>query len=178
MALWLWLVLIKHVQTRRATPDEPGGTAEPDILPFRGHREAPPLTGSAEQEPEPTPVIGPTAAPETPPVSQLPSIPEPSIPVSERVARWEAESHRRVEAERRAVPEPRLDPDPLDLEPRPDPDPSGQAPAGAPGTAETHPAGHPTDGHPTEARPTDGHPAEGPAQRTPPRRSPSERMTP
>ncbi|MEU7900007.1 DUF2637 domain-containing protein [Nonomuraea sp. NPDC049152] len=110
VALWLWLVMIKHVHARREPADAAERTAERDIVPFRGPSEAPPLAGTAEQEPEePTPVVGPTPAPETPPV--------PPIPVSEeRVAPWQPEQGRTTEPQ--AVPKPRTDPDP-DLDPAP-----------------------------------------------------------
>lgn len=82
IGLWLWLLMIKHVQAAKpVTPDD--GTAEQDLVPFRGAKStqsAPPLEQAPEHEPElePTPVIGPTPAPETPP-----------IPAAERESRWE-----------------------------------------------------------------------------------------
>ncbi|WP_219515691.1 DUF2637 domain-containing protein [Nonomuraea ceibae] len=94
VALWLWLLLIKHVQDRRTSgaderPDED------DIVPFhRAPENAPEITpetapaaprqaaAPAAEEPrgrlEPTPVVGPTPAPETP-------------PISERVTHWQAQ---------------------------------------------------------------------------------------
>ncbi len=98
VALWLWLLLIKHVQARRSSPTSDDGTDPHDIVPFDagvrtepaprpgGHHEiSPPLgTPSAAVPPprratplESTPVVGPTAAPETP-------------PISEQVTRWHA----------------------------------------------------------------------------------------
>ncbi|MFE3455246.1 DUF2637 domain-containing protein [Nonomuraea sp. NPDC059194] len=138
VALWLWLVMIKHVQARRG-PDEPAeGTAERDIVPFRGPREAPPLVGTAEQEPEPTPVIGPTPAPETPPV--------PPIPVSQRVTRWESEPT--GTAEPQAVPKPRTEPAPTLRTRAPDP---AEAPSAAPHFTKTNPTAAPTAAsHPAE----------------------------
>ncbi|MEU8252136.1 DUF2637 domain-containing protein [Nonomuraea sp. NPDC048916] len=74
LALWLWLLLIKHVQDRRAPhADADDGTAEHDLVPFHrgGPAEAPPpLARTAQPVLEPTPVVGPTAAPETPPISE------------------------------------------------------------------------------------------------------------
>lgn len=120
VALWLWLVLIKHVQSRRVTVDErepeddivpfhgphptpPADrapalpldrTPEPDL--DGTHRPGPARTPESDLEHarhelertsrhdlESTPVVGPTPAPETPPVF--------TIPVSERVTRWELE---------------------------------------------------------------------------------------
>ncbi|QYC38380.1 hypothetical protein Nocox_03755 [Nonomuraea coxensis DSM 45129] len=91
VALWLWLLLIKHVQSGgrmaggRVAGSEDDGAAETDIVPFRRGRGAaeagpPPLvatgtagsvtsTAAAAAVLEPTPVVGPTPAPETPPVS-------------------------------------------------------------------------------------------------------------
>lgn len=76
LALWLWLLLIKHVQGRRGLTAEHDAerTAEQDLVPFnRPHPQAdtPPSLATASAAPvlEPTPVVGPTAAPETPPVS-------------------------------------------------------------------------------------------------------------
>ncbi|WP_433512933.1 DUF2637 domain-containing protein [Nonomuraea sp. CA-143628] len=82
IALWLWLLLIKHVQARRtSTDDDDDGTAEQDIVPFHRNRPAedpPPLTKPLHHPVlETTPVIGPTPAPETPPISA-------------RVTRWPA----------------------------------------------------------------------------------------
>lgn len=98
VALWLWLLLIKHVQARRSSPTSDDGTDPHDIVPFDagvrtepaprpgGHHEIPPPLGtpSAAVPPprratplESTPVVGPTAAPETP-------------PISEQVTRWHA----------------------------------------------------------------------------------------
>ncbi|MEV0581465.1 DUF2637 domain-containing protein [Nonomuraea sp. NPDC050310] len=70
VALWMWLVLIKHVQERRA---DSRSTAEQDLVPFRRDAAAPPpLPADGEElevtEHEPTPVVGPTPAPETPPL--------------------------------------------------------------------------------------------------------------
>ncbi|WP_327087795.1 DUF2637 domain-containing protein [Nonomuraea sp. NBC_01738] len=70
VALWLWLLLINHVQARRsAVPDEV--EAGQDLVPFHRVAVAPPLEEVAahEHEPEPTPLVGPTAAAETPAIS-------------------------------------------------------------------------------------------------------------
>ncbi|WP_431902809.1 hypothetical protein [Nonomuraea sp. bgisy101] len=183
VALWLWLVMIKQVQARREQADAVEGTAERDIVPFRGPREAPPLTdAAAEPEPEePTPVVGPTPAPETPPVpatparETTPALETPSIPVSERVTRWHSEPGRTAEPQ--AVPKPRTDPDPeLDLYPGPavetrSPEPVPQDPAPAEqdrqvhASAETQPVdpepAHPETAPPatTQAQPVDPEPA-------------------
>ncbi|MEV0203037.1 DUF2637 domain-containing protein [Nonomuraea sp. NPDC050691] len=87
VALWLWLLLIKHVQERRSVRDDDrdDDADERDLVPFpRGRAaDAPPplseapLTEPVEQVLEPTPVVGPTPAPETP-------------PISEQVTRWPA----------------------------------------------------------------------------------------
>ncbi|MFB4294583.1 hypothetical protein ACBI99_43580 [Nonomuraea sp. ATR24] len=106
VALWLWLLLIKHVQDRRTS----GGGERPDeddIVPFhRAPENAPEITpetapaapqqaaAPAAEEPrgrlEPTPVVGPTPAPETP-------------PISERVTHWQAQEPK---AEEPKAPEP------------------------------------------------------------------------
>ncbi|MFC4118479.1 DUF2637 domain-containing protein [Nonomuraea zeae] len=116
VALWLWLLLIKHVQAYRGGGhDADAAAAEQDIVPF--HRTHPPETppplparASAPVVLEPTPVVGPTAAPETPPVSA-------------RVTEWPAASERGAEPE----PEPELprpEPEPApEPEPRPEPEP-------------------------------------------------------
>ncbi|GAA3205733.1 DUF2637 domain-containing protein [Nonomuraea roseoviolacea] len=81
VALWLWLLLIKHVQNRRSVRDDDldDDGDERDLVPFpRGRAldappplsETPPLTEPLEQVLEPTPVVGPTPAPETPPISE------------------------------------------------------------------------------------------------------------
>ncbi|NUW38101.1 DUF2637 domain-containing protein [Nonomuraea sp. SMC257] len=81
VALWLWLLLIKHVQDRRSVRDDDRDDDgdERDLVPFpRGRAvdappplsEAPPLTEPLEQVLEPTPVVGPTPAPETPPIPE------------------------------------------------------------------------------------------------------------
>ncbi|GAA2215167.1 hypothetical protein GCM10009850_106340 [Nonomuraea monospora] len=70
LALWLWLLLIKHVRgPERAEAADHG--AEQDLVPFHRPQAAPPLATEAPAPGllEPTPVVGPTAAPETPPVS-------------------------------------------------------------------------------------------------------------
>ncbi|MFI7705747.1 DUF2637 domain-containing protein [Nonomuraea sp. NPDC049480] len=118
VALWLWLLLIKHVQAHRG-PDggEDDGTAEPDIVPFHRGRPAetpPPLvTGAPAPVMESTPLVGPTAAPETPPVpaheppirpqethvpgdgprvpAHDPPAPAHDAPISAQVAEWRAE---------------------------------------------------------------------------------------
>ncbi|MEV0144694.1 MULTISPECIES: DUF2637 domain-containing protein [unclassified Nonomuraea] len=103
VALWLWLLLIKHVQDRRSVRDsardgdraddgEQGGEA--DLVPFpRGRAadtppplsETPPLTEPVQQVLEPTPVVGPTPAPETPPISErVTSWPTPEPAASDR----------------------------------------------------------------------------------------------
>lgn len=89
VALWIWLLLIKHVQARRVSDGgEDDGTAEPDIVPFHRGRNAqtpPPLVTEAPAPVmEPTPLVGPTAAPETPPV------PAYDAPISAQVAEWRA----------------------------------------------------------------------------------------
>ncbi|RVX46995.1 uncharacterized protein DUF2637 [Nonomuraea polychroma] len=99
VALWLWLLMIKNVQGRRASRDDEGddGTREPDIVPFHRGRPAetpPPLVPEAPAPVmEPTPLVGPTAAPETPPVPAqdrpLASA-EEQLPVSARVTEWPA----------------------------------------------------------------------------------------
>ncbi|MEV0597091.1 DUF2637 domain-containing protein [Nonomuraea cavernae] len=87
LALWLWLLLIKHVQDRRTSvTHDDDRTAEHDLVPFHrgGAAEAPPpLVPTAQPVLEPTPVVGPTAAPETP-------------PISERVTSWSTSEPARV----------------------------------------------------------------------------------
>ncbi|GGO68223.1 DUF2637 domain-containing protein [Nonomuraea cavernae] len=74
LALWLWLLLIKHVQDRRGSvKHDDDRTAEHDLVPFHrggGAEAPPPLVPTAQPVLEPTPVVGPTAAPETPPISE------------------------------------------------------------------------------------------------------------
>ncbi|MGP3965209.1 DUF2637 domain-containing protein [Nonomuraea sp. 3N208] len=102
VALWLWLLMIKHVQAHRGAEEEEGddGTGEPDIVPFHRGRPAetpPPLVAEAPAPViEPTPLVGPTAAPETPPVpaQERPSVSaEDRPPVSARVTEWPAREH-------------------------------------------------------------------------------------
>lgn len=108
VALWLWLLLIKHVQARRSPSTGDDGTDPHDIVPFDvgvatetaprpggQHETPPPLVTPSDTVPPPrrptpleaTPVVGPTAGPETP-------------PISEQVIRWHA------------APEPAPDPRP------------------------------------------------------------------
>ncbi|MFD1537462.1 DUF2637 domain-containing protein [Nonomuraea guangzhouensis] len=120
LALWLWLLLIKHVQGRRTSmDDDDDGTAEQDIVPFHRGRPAdtpPPLTQPLHPVLETTPVVGPTAAPETPPISA-------------QVTRWPATPDQEPEFEdrrdREALTEPGAPPRPRqqadDLPPEPDP---------------------------------------------------------
>jgi hypothetical protein len=129
VGLWLWLLLIKHVQAHRgAGHDEGSAAVEQDILPFhRAHpAETPPPLPQNAPPPvlEPTPIVGPTAAPETPPVSTRvtewpvpreqdaePALPEPAPqPASEPAPQPEPEP----------VPEPEPAPEP---EPVPEPAP-------------------------------------------------------
>ncbi|TMR89888.1 DUF2637 domain-containing protein [Nonomuraea basaltis] len=105
VALWLWLLLIKHVQDHRAPEDgeHEEGTAEPDIVPFHPARPAetpPPLVTEAPAPVmESAPLVGPTAAPETPPIPagekhvserEMPVL-ELETPISEQVAEWRAQ---------------------------------------------------------------------------------------
>lgn len=73
LGLWLWLLLIRHVQDRRAAAGDGADDEEDDLVPFRRTRTSeapPPLAPPAQPVLEPMPVVGPTPAPETPPVSE------------------------------------------------------------------------------------------------------------
>jgi hypothetical protein len=73
LGLWLWLLLIRHVQDRRAASGDGTDDEEDDLVPFRRTRTSeapPPLAPPAQPVLEPMPVVGPTPAPETPPVSE------------------------------------------------------------------------------------------------------------
>ncbi|MCK2214986.1 DUF2637 domain-containing protein [Actinomadura sp. ATCC 31491] len=104
VALWIWLLMIKHVQAGgRGGAREEDEEDEADLVPFhrRGTAEAgpPPLVTEApplvtEAPPlmtdapapvlEPTPVVGPTPAPETPPVSPYETVDAPMRDEDER----------------------------------------------------------------------------------------------
>ncbi|MEV4171956.1 DUF2637 domain-containing protein [Nonomuraea sp. NPDC049709] len=118
LALWLWLLLIKHVQAHRAQGSGEGDdrTAEQDIVPFhrpQSQAETPPPLATQAPVPvlEPTPVVGPTAAPETPPVST-------------RVSEWPVQEEKEPELEPQPQPEPEPEPHPEpEREPEPEPEP-------------------------------------------------------
>ncbi|MEV1003594.1 DUF2637 domain-containing protein [Nonomuraea sp. NPDC050202] len=106
LALWLWLLLIKHVRGPERAEHE-DRTAEQDIVPFHRPETAPPLAAEAPAPVlEPTPVVGPTAAPETPPVSA-------------RVSEWPMQEK---ELAAQPVPEPEPEPERVP-EPEPEPEP-------------------------------------------------------
>ncbi|ACZ83971.1 DUF2637 domain-containing protein [Streptosporangium roseum] len=128
LALWLWLLLIKHAAARRAAADaRPAGHGR-DIVPFPdadlataehparpGHpvhpvhhpvaevvldpQAAPPLESAPHHDlPAGVPVVGPTPAPETPEIGELPepaTVPGPApepylepVPAPEKPVRW------------------------------------------------------------------------------------------
>ncbi|MER7505933.1 hypothetical protein AB0L05_34650 [Nonomuraea pusilla] len=159
VALWVWLLLIKHVQTARAAADAAGPAAgaggEDDIVPFRrtgAAEEAPPLTAyPAEQVLRPTPVVGPTPAPETPPVSEPRPVsvtrpPAETSPVSERVTEWPAATARAAARE----PESRRK---QDAEPGPLPAPPATEPAPGPERRPRPAARETAEPEPKEAEP-------------------------
>ncbi|MFI6922081.1 DUF2637 domain-containing protein [Nonomuraea spiralis] len=116
VALWLWLLLIKHVQAHRGAARE---EEDDDIVPFHPGRAAgtpPPLVTEAPAPVlEPTPLVGPTAAPETPPVS---------TGVSEWAVRQEPEAAPTRALAPAAEPEPEPEPEPQpEPEPEPEPEP-------------------------------------------------------
>ncbi|SEN41011.1 hypothetical protein [Nonomuraea pusilla] len=136
VALWVWLLLIKHVQTARAADAADGAAGaggEDDIVPFRrtgAPEEAPPLTAyPAEQVLRPTPVVGPTPAPETPPVSEPRPVsetrpPAETTPVSERVTEWPAATARAAAREPESRRKQDSEPGPLPAPPAEEPAPS------------------------------------------------------
>ncbi|MFI9594323.1 DUF2637 domain-containing protein [Nonomuraea sp. NPDC052265] len=113
LALWLWLLLIKHVQAHRGAAHEED---DDDLVPFHPGRAAdtpPPLVTEAPPPVlESTPLVGPTAAPETPPVSA-------------HVSEWQAVPQEpEPEPEPEPVPEPAPEPEPVpEPEPETEPEP-------------------------------------------------------
>ncbi|MFI7452065.1 DUF2637 domain-containing protein [Nonomuraea sp. NPDC049714] len=209
VALWLWLLLIKHVQARRPAPTGDDGTDPHDIVPFDGgvrteaaprpgghHETPPPLVTPSDAVPPPrrpvttpleaTPVVGPTAAPETPPISEQVTrwhaTPEPARDpdLDPTEGSGAARGHERDDTPQPASkpdaqhvpqpePEPRFDPAPQpEPEPQPqrepEPTPAGREPAeherrGLEGWEhEDHrPDGREREGHGPEDREREGH---------------------
>ncbi|MGI5268869.1 DUF2637 domain-containing protein [Nonomuraea sp. CA-218870] len=144
LGLWLWLLLIKHVRAGRGSAHEDDGTEERDIVPFRRGVEAdrtaelprpagprpgdgpPPLETVAPVTPAllETPIAGPTPAPETPPVSEQVTRPEP--PASSPTPEPEPELERPASSV-----EPEREPEPVQ-EPEPEPEPVQEAGSGRP----------------------------------------------
>ncbi|MER6576469.1 DUF2637 domain-containing protein [Nonomuraea sp. NPDC001023] len=126
VALWLWLLLIKHVQAHRAAAREEED--DDDFVPFHPGRAAdtpPPLVTEAPPPVlESTPLVGPTAAPETPPVpmqvSEWQAVPQEPEPEPVRAPEPEPEP----EPQHEPQPEPEHKPEPEpEPEPAPEPEP-------------------------------------------------------
>ncbi|MFG2075527.1 DUF2637 domain-containing protein [Nonomuraea maritima] len=111
LALWVWLLLIKHVQAGRAAArggDDDGDTPERDIVPFDGERAG----ASAQAAP---PVTSGVTEPLSSPVTEWPARPEPgSIPAPRPAADTEPPD----------TATPRTDPAPSDPHGQPDPEPA------------------------------------------------------
>ncbi|MFC4013407.1 DUF2637 domain-containing protein [Nonomuraea purpurea] len=129
VALWLWLLLIKHVQAHRGSARDEDGErpAEQDIVPF--HRTRQP----SETTPKPTPkttttpvhlVPEPTPSPESPSQEQEhPS--QESPPVSARVSEWSVREEDKAEEKPEPETRPvrwgdRVKPTDVLVHPRPD----------------------------------------------------------